>query len=118
MSDERSFRLQTADQILRAALEDQRRSAKEPRPTSSAATVGSPPGADQVEDLLAAIVAGVLGRAAVRRDLSFSALGGDSLLATRVLARVWRAFEVKLPLSVLLPGATVSDLTVAVKRAC
>jgi hypothetical protein len=112
-----TFRPMTAGEILEAALAGKR----EDRPESDALgpdmSLASPPGIDHIEDLLATIVAGVLGVASVPRDLAFSALGGDSLTATRVLSRVWRAFEVKLPLSALVPDASVRMLTAAVKRA-
>lgn len=74
-------------------------------------------GADAVEDLLATIVAAAIGVGEVRRDVAFSALGGDSLAATRVLSQTWQAFGVKLPLSALAPGVSVRELCEAVKCA-
>jgi hypothetical protein len=117
MQAKETFRLCSAGEILKAALEEQREYHAEVGGSGIEESTPLPPGADHVEDLIATIVAGVLGVASVRRDLAFSALGGDSLMATRVLSRVWRAFDVKLPLSILVPDASVSMLAEAVKRA-
>src|ERR1700691_763751 len=104
----------TAGEILHTALAGRggdRRQLQTPSADSSASRTG----ADHDEDLVAAIVAGVLGVEDVDRNIPFSALGGDSLLATSVLSRVWRAFEVKLPLSALLPDTSVATLGAVVR---
>ena len=49
---------------------------------------GGQPPRDGIEAHLAALWCELLGRTAVRRDDNFFALGGDSLLATRLLARL------------------------------
>ncbi len=83
----------------------------------TAEPTGSPAGVDPVEDLVATALAAALGVAAIPRDRPFTALGGDSLMATRVLARIWRAFAVELPFGALIPDGTVRSLTAAVARA-
>src|ERR1700683_5076480 len=89
------LRPRTAGEVLQAALEAQREHRSALDRSYAGVSIPSPLHADQIEDLLATIVAGVLGVASVRRDLAFSELGGDSLMATRVLSRVWRAFAVR-----------------------
>jgi acyl carrier protein len=115
--DLKDVRLRTAGEVLQAALKVQGEHCSKSGSSGTGVCTPSPQGADQIEDLLATIVAGALGVVRVRRDLGFSALGGDSLMATRVLSRVWRAFDVKLPLSALAPDVSVSMLTTAVKHA-
>jgi hypothetical protein len=106
--------LRTASEIVKAALD---RELERDAPTGSTVDeTAAPPQADHVEELLATIVGGVVGVAHVQRMVGFSALGGNSLMATRVLSRVWRAFGVKLPLSALIPDGSVASLATAVRR--
>jgi len=62
------------------------------------------------EELLAGIWAEVLGRGRVGIDESFFDLGGDSLLATRLLTRVRAALGLNLPLSSVFEASTVAAL--------
>ncbi len=119
MGTQRNAGLQTAGEILHAALDAQRARRSLPLDAQTSGPdrhVASPVGGDHVEDLIATTVAAALGVAVVPRGRSFAALGGDSLMATRVLARIWRAFEVKLPFSAVIPDGTVCSLTEAVQR--
>ncbi|HEY0555761.1 MAG TPA: amino acid adenylation domain-containing protein, partial [Thermoanaerobaculia bacterium] len=63
-----------------------------------------------VEEMLAGVVAEVLGVERVGPHDDFFALGGHSLLATRLLARVSRLFGVDLPVSSVFQYPTVASL--------
>jgi amino acid adenylation domain-containing protein len=67
-----------------------------------------------VEVQLAAIWADVLGLDRVGVSDRFLELGGDSLLATRVVTRVFSQFQVQLPLHVLLEAATVAEMAMVI----
>ena len=69
------------------------------------------------EEVLAGLWAEVLGVAAVAACDDFFALGGDSLLAARLLSWVRNAFGVDLPLSTLFATPTVAGLAAAVAEA-
>jgi amino acid adenylation domain-containing protein len=69
------------------------------------------------EELLAGIWEGVLGRSRVGIDESFLDLGGDSLLAARVLARLRSALGLYLPPGAVLEALTVAALAEQVDRA-
>ncbi|HEY6322652.1 MAG TPA: condensation domain-containing protein, partial [Thermoanaerobaculia bacterium] len=62
------------------------------------------------EELLAALWQEVLGIAEVGCDEDFFALGGHSLIATRLMARVRAVFGVELPLVALFEAPTVAAL--------
>ncbi|MEV4890659.1 phosphopantetheine-binding protein [Nonomuraea sp. NPDC055795] len=81
-------------------------------PREPSAAAGSP-----VEDVLAELWAGLLGLDRVGIDDDFFALGGDSLTATRVLARVNEALDVDLPLGALMSGPNVRELAAQVTAA-
>ncbi|MHB2015944.1 MAG: amino acid adenylation domain-containing protein [Candidatus Xenobia bacterium] len=70
------------------------------------------------EALMAALWADVLGTVQVGRDQSFFDLGGHSLLGTRLLSQIARAFGVTLPLRVLFEHPTVAALTAEVASRC
>ncbi|MCT9933172.1 phosphopantetheine-binding protein, partial [Planotetraspora sp. A-T 1434] len=67
-----------------------------------------------LETGLAAVWAELLGCPPPGRGQSFFALGGDSLLATRLVAVVRDRFGADVPLRDLLARPTVADLAVAV----
>ncbi|HYR82568.1 MAG TPA: amino acid adenylation domain-containing protein, partial [Terriglobia bacterium] len=69
------------------------------------------------EEVLAAIWADVLGIENVGALDDFFALGGHSLIATRVLARVRRLFGVDVPLYVIFEGPTIARLAQAIEGA-
>ncbi len=62
------------------------------------------------EEVVASILATVVGVPRVGRGDGFFALGGHSLLATRVVARVREAFGVELPLRALFEAPTAAAL--------
>ncbi len=65
---------------------------------------------DEVENKLCEIFAELLGRAAVGIDENFFRIGGHSLLAARVAARIGDALGVNLDLSMFLENPTVIGL--------
>ncbi|HET9229603.1 MAG TPA: acyltransferase domain-containing protein, partial [Thermoanaerobaculia bacterium] len=79
----------------------------------------APPSADldEVEAEIANIWQELLGLAAVGTQDDFFALGGDSLLATRVIARMRDRLGVQISLSSALEQPTVSALAAACRRA-
>ncbi|MFE9899096.1 amino acid adenylation domain-containing protein [Streptomyces achromogenes] len=90
-----------------------------PDPVSAGADGGREyraPG-DPVEEALADIWSELLGVERIGVLDDFFALGGNSLLATRVLAGIRTAFSVMLPLRLLFEATTVAALARAVTRA-
>ena len=64
---------------------------------------------DPVEAKLKSIWENVLGTAPIGTDQDFFELGGHSLLATKLLARVERAFGVKLPIASIFQFSTIAE---------
>ncbi|MFH5207317.1 amino acid adenylation domain-containing protein [Antrihabitans sp. NCIMB 15449] len=69
-----------------------------------------------VEQAIADVFAEVLGVQRVGVDDSFFALGGNSLLATHVAARVGAALDTQVPVRVLFEGPTVGRLAALVEK--
>lgn len=67
-----------------------------------------------VEELVAAILADVLGLASVPVDQDFFALGGHSLRATSAIARLRVALRKELPLALLYRHPSVRELSAAI----
>jgi amino acid adenylation domain-containing protein len=77
----------------------------------------SAPPRTPVEEVVASVLAGALGRERVGREEDFFELGGHSLLASRVVARLRQAFAVELALRKLFEAPTVAGLAAAVEGA-
>ncbi|AGM07923.1 amino acid adenylation domain-containing protein [Amycolatopsis keratiniphila] len=69
----------------------------------------TPPSTD-LERVVCAVWADVLGLDEVGVDDGFFALGGDSLNATKVVSRIRELFEIELPIRVVLESPTVAEL--------
>ncbi|UFS99808.1 non-ribosomal peptide synthetase [Nocardia huaxiensis] len=80
-----------------------------PEPEVAQAEYRAPVGA---EILVAATFAEVLGHERVGARDDFFALGGDSLIATRVAARLGAALDTTVPVRLLFEAPTVADLAV------
>ncbi len=68
----------------------------------------------ELEERVAALWREVLGLAEVGAHDSFLELGGDSLLATRLMARLWEEFGVELAMDRLFENPTVAGVAAAV----
>ncbi|WP_245922498.1 non-ribosomal peptide synthase/polyketide synthase [Nocardia nova] len=66
--------------------------------------------ATAAEAVVAEVFAEVLGAERVGRDDDFFDLGGNSLLATQVLARIGAALDTQLPVRLLFEATTVTEL--------
>jgi acyl carrier protein len=72
---------------------------------------------DCLEDTLAEIWGGVLGLSPVGVAGNFFALGGDSLLATQVVARIRAQLGVELPVTLLFREPTIAALAQLIREA-
>ncbi len=88
-----------------------------PRPERDLSQVGFTPARNDVEARLAGIWSEVLGVGPVGVHDDFFELGGRSLVAMEILARVRSAFGVELPLRSLFESATVAELAHALEQA-
>jgi iturin family lipopeptide synthetase A len=75
------------------------------------------PPANEVERAIAATFEELLGIRPIGRHDSFFDLGGDSLLGSRVMARIARGLRVELSIKTLFAGPTVALLAAAVESA-
>lgn len=69
------------------------------------------------EAAVAAVWAEVLARPSVEREDDFFALGGHSLAATQIVARLRESLDVDLPVAAVFDAPTVAELAQAVERA-
>ncbi|MCE5291422.1 MAG: amino acid adenylation domain-containing protein [Nocardiaceae bacterium] len=81
-----------------------------PAPVVEAQTYRAP--TTPIEQIVANAFAEVLGLEQVGADDDFFALGGNSLLATNVVARIGAAIESKIPVRLLFEASTVAELAV------
>jgi acyl transferase domain-containing protein len=85
----------------------------EPTPEAAPADLGD----DPILNRIAAIWREALGVRSVRRDDRFFDLGGDSLVALQVMARLRELFPVDLPVRRLFETPTLAGLSAAVEEA-
>ncbi|WP_157106347.1 non-ribosomal peptide synthetase, partial [Nocardia sienata] len=69
-----------------------------------------------IEEIVAGVYAGVLGVDRVGADDDFFALGGNSLVATQVAARLGKALNTTVPVRALFEASTVAGLAVRVEQ--
>uniref|UniRef100_UPI000B03B323 non-ribosomal peptide synthetase n=1 Tax=Rhodococcus marinonascens TaxID=38311 RepID=UPI000B03B323 len=69
-----------------------------------------------VEEVVAGVFAEVLGVERVGLDDDFFALGGNSLIATRVIARLGTALDARVPVRVIFEASTVEALAVRAEQ--
>ncbi|MEP6802065.1 MAG: MupA/Atu3671 family FMN-dependent luciferase-like monooxygenase [Acidobacteriota bacterium] len=82
----------------------------------SAAAAPAPAPEESVERRLAKIWAELLKLDSVDMNANFFRLGGDSILASRLVARVRKEFRVELPLRSLFATPTVAELSSTIER--
>ncbi len=87
-----------------------------PAPAAGSPIEGQARPADLVEDIVANILAEVLGRNRVGVNENFFELGGNSLLATQAVSRLRAAFRMALPLRKLFELPSASGLGGFIRR--
>ncbi|MFI6047386.1 amino acid adenylation domain-containing protein [Nocardia sp. NPDC051321] len=85
-----------------------------PAPVAETAVFRAP--ANPVEQAVADVFAAVLGVGRIGLDDNFFALGGNSLLATQVAARLGAALDARIPARLLFTAPTVAALAAEVGR--
>ncbi|EHI44098.1 non-ribosomal peptide synthetase, partial [Rhodococcus opacus PD630] len=88
-----------------------------PAPEFSSATIGYRAPTTPVEEAVAQVFADVLGAPRVGADDSFFELGGDSLSATRAVARINSALDAGIGVAALFDAPVVADLAVRIDSA-
>ena len=89
-------------------------------PNPGAAKAATPPlaatGASPIAGIVRAVTAEVLGLPSVAGDDDFFALGGQSLLATRIAVRLRQALGREVPIAFLLESPRLDDLATRIER--
>ena len=86
------------------------------RPVHNGPAHDGPARNGRVEQIVASVWHEVLERADIRPDDDFFALGGDSLHAVRIVARVEEALETELSVRVVLESRTLRGMTEQVQH--
>ncbi|WP_443093777.1 amino acid adenylation domain-containing protein [Nocardia uniformis] len=89
-----------------------RKALPEPEFESTAFRAPSTP----IEEIVAGVFADVLGAERVGADDDFFTLGGNSLLATQVAARIGAALDARVPVRALFEASTVAGLAAKVEQ--
>ncbi len=76
----------------------------------------APGAADGIQEQIASLVASLLGQPSVSADANFFLLGGHSMLAVLLLARIRDQFGVKMKVRQLFSGPTIRALSAEVAR--
>uniref|UniRef100_UPI002454FEA1 non-ribosomal peptide synthetase n=1 Tax=Nocardia carnea TaxID=37328 RepID=UPI002454FEA1 len=100
-----AFPLNTSGKLDRKAL---------PEPVFQAREFRAP--STPIEEIVANVFADVLGVERIGADDDFFALGGNSLIATQVAARLGAALDTQVPVRMLFEAPTVSELAVRAER--
>ncbi|PSK27914.1 non-ribosomal peptide synthase/polyketide synthase, partial [Nocardia seriolae] len=103
-----AFPLNTSGKLDRKAL---------PEPVFSADAAGYRAPRTAAEEIVAGVFADVLGHERVGADDNFFDLGGNSLVATQVVARISAAFSTRLGVRALFETPTVAGLAARVEAA-
>ncbi|WP_345218300.1 amino acid adenylation domain-containing protein [Streptomyces cremeus] len=103
-----AFPLNPNGKLDRAAL---------PEPAAVGASEERTPPSGPLEEALAAVFGELLDVPEPGAHAGFFALGGNSLLAIRLISAVQREFDVELPLRAVFEGPTVAQLAAAVESA-
>ncbi|MFJ9371533.1 amino acid adenylation domain-containing protein, partial [Nocardia sp. NPDC101769] len=69
-----------------------------------------------IEEIVAGVIAEVLGAERIGADDDFFALGGNSLLATQVAARIGAALDARVPVRAVFEASTVAGLAAKVEQ--
>ncbi|MGV9928880.1 non-ribosomal peptide synthase/polyketide synthase, partial [Nocardia rhamnosiphila] len=77
---------------------------------------GSRAASTPIEEIVAGVFAEVLGTERVGADDDFFALGGNSLIATQVAARIGAALDTQVPVRMLFEDSTVAALAARVEQ--
>ncbi|WP_156052498.1 non-ribosomal peptide synthetase, partial [Nocardia carnea] len=101
-----AFPLNTSGKLDRKALPEPEFETREFRAPST-----------PIEEIVAGVFADVLGVDRIGADDDFFALGGNSLIATQVAARVGQALDAQVPVRMLFEASTVSALAAAAETA-
>ncbi|MGW4071868.1 amino acid adenylation domain-containing protein, partial [Nocardia grenadensis] len=79
-------------------------------------SAGSRAASTPIEEIVAGVFAEVLGTERVGADDDFFALGGNSLIATQVAARIGAALDTQVPVRMLFEDSTVAALAARVEQ--
>jgi thioesterase domain-containing protein/NAD(P)-dependent dehydrogenase (short-subunit alcohol dehydrogenase family)/acyl carrier protein len=100
------------------ALPEQAQAGSEAAPAALLSSMSAAKGQDPVHEAVVAVWRELLGVDALSNDDDFFALGGHSLAAVRLFARIRKVFGVDLPLATLFETPTLGALVERVRAEC